>query len=121
MVAKQISKQEYLQRVHNFETNPDQWVFLGERPALIDIYASWCGPCQRLSPILDKLAEKYADKIDIYKVDVDTDREVPRAYKIKSVPTLIFAPLNADRQMMHGDMTMAQLSEAIENILLNRQ
>jgi thioredoxin-like negative regulator of GroEL len=67
------------------------------------------------------LAEKYAGKIDIYKVDVDTDRAVPRAYKIKIVPTLIFAPLNADRQMMHGDMTMAQLSEAIENILLNQQ
>ena len=70
---------------------------------------------------LDQLAEKYAGKIDIYKVDVDTDRAVPRAYKIKSVPTLIFAPLNADRQMMHGDMTMDQLSEAIENILLNQQ
>lgn len=121
MTAIQISLQEYLQRVHNFEANPDQWVFLGKRPALIDIYASWCGPCQRLSPILDQLAEKYAGKIDIYKVDVDTDRAVPRAYKIKSVPTLIFAPLNADRQMMHGDMTMAQLSEAIENILLNQQ
>ena len=65
--------------------------------------------------------QKYAGKIDIYKVDVDTDRAVPRAYKIKSVPTLIFAPLNADRQMMHGDMTMAQLSEAIENILLDQQ
>jgi thioredoxin len=121
MEAKQLSKQEYIQLVHNFEESPNQWEFLGKRPALIDIYASWCGPCQRLSPILDQLAEKYAGKIDIYKVDVDTDRAVPRAYKIKSVPTLIFAPLNADRQMMHGDMTMAQLSEAIENILLNQQ
>lgn len=121
MEAKQLSKQEFIQLVHNFEESPNQWKFLGKRPALIDIYASWCGPCQHLSPILDELAEEYAGKIDIYKVDVDSDRAVPRAYKIKSVPTLIFAPIDNDMQMMPGTMTKTQLSSAIEKILLNQQ
>ena len=76
MKAKHLTKEEFLNKVANYETNPNEWKFLGERPALIDFYATWCGPCKMLAPVLDELAEEYDGKIDIYKIDVDQEEEL---------------------------------------------
>ena len=76
MKAKHLTKEEFLNKVANYEANPNEWKFLGERPALIDFYATWCGPCKMLAPVLDELAEEYDGKIDIYKIDVDQEEEL---------------------------------------------
>ena len=90
MEAKQLSKQAYIQLVHNFEESPNQWEFLGKRPALIDIYASWCGPCQHLSPILDELAEEYAGKAKVFKADIDECQGLAAKFRIMNVPTVLY-------------------------------
>ena len=68
----EINKQDFLTKVANYEKSPEKWVSLSEKPIIVDFYANWCKPCKMISPILDKLAEKYADKIIVYKVIINT-------------------------------------------------
>ena len=88
-----INQSEFIEKVYDYKKNPDKWVYEGSKPAIIDFYADWCGPCRRLSPVLEKLAEKYKDKIVIYKVNTDKERELAAAFGITSLPTLVFIPL----------------------------
>ena len=63
MTAIHLTKEGFRRRVADFEQTTE-WKFLGSRPALIDFYASWCGPCKMLSPVIDELAEEYEGKVD---------------------------------------------------------
>lgn len=102
----------------NYETNPSEWKFLGERPAIVDFYATWCGPCKMLSPVLEELADEYAGKIDIYKVNVEEEEELAGVFGVRSVPTLLFVPMEGAPQMAQGALPKNVLQEAIRNVLL---
>ena len=106
----------FLRRIADIENK--EWKFLGDKPALIDFYAPWCGPCKMLSPVLDELSDEYEGKVDIYKVNVDDEEELSAVFGIRSVPTLIFVPMNGAPQMSAGALQKPQLKEAIERILL---
>ncbi|MCF2574766.1 thioredoxin [Phocaeicola barnesiae] len=119
MKATHLTKADFLTKVANYETNPNEWKFLGERPALIDFYATWCGPCKMLAPVLDELAEEYEGKIDIYKIDVDAEEELAALFGIRSVPSLLFVPMAGAPQMAQGAMPKHALKDAIQKVLLN--
>lgn len=118
MGAIHLTKGGFENRIAKIEDLANGWHFLGERPALIDFFASWCGPCQRLSPIIDELAEEYAGKVDIYKVNVDDEQELAAIFNVRSIPTLVYIPLNDEPTIVPGGMGKAQLRENIENLLL---
>ena len=107
-----------LNKVANYETSPSEWKFLGERPAIIDFYATWCGPCKMLSPVLEELAAEYAGKIDIYKINVEEEEELAGIFGVRSVPTLLFVPMEGAPQMAQGALPKNVLQEAIRNVLL---
>lgn len=113
-----LTKDEFVKRVADIENNPQTWKFLGDKPALIDFYAPWCGPCKMLSPVLEELAKEYSGRIDIYKVNVDDEEELASLFGIRSVPTLIFVPMNGNPQMAAGAMPKNQLVKAFEELLL---
>ena len=92
MATIHLTKDEFLKRVSNIEENGDSWKFLGDKPAVVDFYAQWCGPCKALSPILDEVSDEYAGKVDIYKVDVDQEEDLAVAFGIRTIPTLLFIP-----------------------------
>lgn len=119
MTAINLTKGGFLRKVSNYLANPDGWKFLGERPALIDFYAPWCGPCKSLSPVLDELAKEYAGRIDIYKVNVDDEQELASLFRIRSVPTLVFAPLEGNPHISMGAPTKSELKKALERFLQN--
>lgn len=119
MNAIHLTKQDFINKVANYEQNPNEWKFLGERPALIDFYASWCGPCKRMSPIMDELAAEYEGKVDIYKVNVESEEELAALFGIQSIPSLLFIPMTGAPQMAQGAMPKQALTDAIDNVLLN--
>lgn len=115
-----LTKADFLQKVVDYETNPKEWKYLGDKPALIDFYASWCGPCKALAPVLDELAAEYGDQIYIYKIDTEEERELAAVFGIRSIPTLLFVPMEGKPQMAQGAMPKAALKEAIDNVLLKK-
>ena len=100
-----------------FDTSLDNAKFLGDKPAIVDFSATWCGPCQRLSPILEELAKEYEGKVDIYKVDVDKCRELAEVFKISSIPAMLFIPMQGEAFMLVGLRNKAELQKEIEGIL----
>lgn len=117
----EITKSEFLKRVVDFEKSSEEWKYLGDKPCIVDFYATWCGPCKSISPILEELAAEYADKIYIYKVDTDKEQELAAAFGIRSIPTLLFVPLNGQPQISQGAMSKNMFKETIENVLLNNK
>ena len=67
-----------------------QEVIAGDKPVMIDFWATWCGPCRILSPTVDEIADEYADKITVAKCKVDDAEEIAMQFRIMSIPTLIF-------------------------------
>ena len=104
----------------NYEKNPQEWIYLGDKPCLIDFYASWCGPCKRLAPILDELAQEYAGEIYIYKIDTEKERELAAVFGVRSIPTLLFCPMGENPQIAQGALPKEQLKEAIDKVLLKK-
>ena len=113
-----LSKSEFLEKVVNYEKQPDQWNYLGDKPALIDFYADWCGPCKRLAPELERLAQEYDGQIYIYKIDTEQEQELAAVFGIRSIPTLIFVPMKGEPQVAHGALPREDLKKAIDEILL---
>lgn len=121
--AKQIytvhlTKAEFLKKVVNYETNSKEWKYLGDKPAIVDFYASWCGPCKIVAPILEELAAEYKNEIYIYKVDTDKETELSAAFGITSIPTMLFIPMGENPQVVQGALPKAELKSIINKTLL---
>ena len=67
-----------------------QETIAGDKPVMIDFWATWCGPCRILSPTVDEIADEYADRITVAKCNVDDAEEIAMQYRIMSIPTLLF-------------------------------
>ena len=113
-----MTKEQFLRKIADYEKNPDSFRFLGSRPALIDFYAGWCGPCKMLAPVLEELSDEYAGRVDIYKVDVEQEEELAALFRVRSIPTLVYIPMDGKIRVTQGAVGKPQLKEAIENILL---
>ena len=114
-----LTKADFLTKVMNYETSPDEWNYLGDKPAIIDFYADWCAPCRVIAPILEELAEEYSGKIYIYKVDIDREEELAAVFGIKTIPFLLFIPMNDNPQSARGALSKEIFKKAIEEILLD--
>lgn len=117
MSVSYLNKEDFTTKVANV-WNGGEWKYLGDKPAIIDFFATWCGPCKALSPILEEVADKYKDQIYVYKVDVDQQEELAALFNIRSVPSLLFIPMEGKPKMGRGVMPKSDLEYAIKSVLL---
>ncbi|MCX8010198.1 MAG: thioredoxin [Ignavibacteria bacterium] len=116
-MTEHLTKETFLEKVFDYENNTE-WKYNGELPAIIDFYADWCGPCKMVAPILEELSEEYAGKIKIYKVDTEVEQELAAVFGIRSIPSLLFIPMNDKPQMAMGALPKEAFVDIIDKILL---
>ena len=116
----QMNKQMFFDKVFDYTTGATEWQYLGNKPCVIDFYATWCGPCRMVAPILKDLAKEYGDKIVIYKVDTDKEKELSMAMGIQSLPTIVFIPQTGQPQVIVGAADKATFKRAIDEVLLKK-
>ena len=116
----QMNKQMFLDKVFDYTTGATEWKYQGDKPCVIDFYATWCGPCRMVAPILKDLAKEYGDSIVIYKVDTDKEKELAMAMGIQSLPTIVFIPQTDQPQEIVGAADKATFKRAINEVLLKK-
>lgn len=109
---------EYMrEHIYDYTANPQEWVYKGDKPAIIDFYADWCGPCRSLSPKLEQVAKKYAGKLTVYKVNVDNEKELASLFGVRSIPMVLFVPVKGIPTQTMGNLPMESIEEAIAQIM----
>lgn len=108
----------FIKKVWDFEKNPNNFVYKGNVPAVVDFYADWCGPCRMVTPIMEKLANEYEGRLLVYKINVDQEKDVSSVFNITSIPTVLFIPLQGKPKVRVGAMSEADYRKAIEEQLL---
>lgn len=116
----ELTKATFIEKVFNFENNPEVWNYKGDKPAIVDFYATWCGPCRITSPILSDLAAEYGGEIYVYKIDVDKEPELARLFGVRSIPMFLFIPMKDDPQVAVGALPKKSFKEVIDTFLLKK-
>jgi thioredoxin 1 len=113
---EKLTKETFKSKVFNFEQNKE-WKFEGDKPCIVDFYADWCAPCRMVAPVLDELSKEYEGKLNIYKVDTEAEQELSAIFGIRSIPSILFVPMNEQPQMAAGALPKAAFEKAIEEVL----
>ena len=113
-----LTYDKFLEEVWDFETNPQEWIYKGDVPCVIDFYADWCKPCRMVAPIMDDLAKEYEGKVKIYKVDVDKEKKLASVFQVRSIPAVLFSPKSGRPIMQAGALPKDQYVRIIEENLL---
>lgn len=116
--VQELTLDEFRRRVYDLSSDPDEQRYLGDKPAVIDFYASWCGPCRQMEPVVAAAAVEYDGRIVVYKVNIDREPEVAAAFGIRSIPAFLFVPLEGMPRMQVGAMPAERFRALIEQVLL---
>jgi len=119
-----LNKAKFLQEVWDYEASPKEWKYKGDKPAMIDFYADWCGPCKTAAPILEELSVEYSGKIVIYKVDTQVERELASVFGVSGIPAFLYIPMEGKPSMTSGIArskadTKKMFKERIDKLLTN--
>jgi len=115
-MLEHLTTETFKQKVFNYEANKE-WKFVGELPCLIDFYANWCQPCKMVAPVLEELQAEYQGKLNIYKVDTEDQQELAAIFGVKSIPSLLFVPMEGQPQMAMGALPKGSFIQAFDEVL----
>jgi thioredoxin 1 len=116
-VVNQMNGDMFKTMIWDYQKNPEQWVFNGDLPCIIDFYADWCRPCRLVSPIMEELAGEYKGRIRIFKVNTDHEKELASMFRINSIPAVMLIPKNGQPQMAVGAQPKDAYLKAISDVL----
>ena len=111
-----LTTEAFKTKVFDFEKN-NEWKFAGDKPCIVDFYADWCSPCKMLAPVLDELSQKYAGKLDVYKINTEEEQALAAAFGIQSIPSMLFVPMDGKPQMAQGALPKDALEKVISDVL----
>jgi len=114
-MTKELTKEEFIEKVFDFE-NEEEWKFKGDKPAVIDFYADWCGPCKMIAPVLEELSDEFDGLIDIYKINTETQHELASQFGIRSIPSVLFVPMDGLPQMSAGALPKDAFVNAFSDV-----
>ena len=117
MATVQLNADTFKKEIFDYTTEKE-WKFKGDKPAIIDFYADWCGPCKMVAPIMEELSEDYKDKVTIYKVDTEKEMELSMVFGIRSIPSVLFIPVDGQPMMQPGALPKNMYEKIIEKELL---
>ncbi|OIO45587.1 MAG: thioredoxin [Parcubacteria group bacterium CG1_02_37_51] len=101
---------------HVTDQNFEEEVLKAEQPVFVDFYASWCGPCKMMEPIIDELADEYKDKIKIVKLNVDENQVTAQKYQVMSIPTMLIYQKGEVMDQMVGFQEKSALKNKFDNL-----
>jgi len=110
-----LTAETFKEKVFDYITNKE-WSFKGDKPAVIDFYADWCGPCKTIAPILEELNAEM-DNVDFYKVNTEQENELASTFGIQSIPSILFIPMDGSPQMALGALPKETFKQAIAEVL----
>ena len=111
-----ITRQFFLEHIFDYRTGND-FVYNGDKPVVVDFWATWCGPCMRLLPKMEELAEKYKGKVMFYKVNADKEKDLCKHFGVQALPTLFFIPVGG-KPIVEVGATPEKYVQIIEEQLL---
>lgn len=114
--VKPLTTAEFKKEIWDYTANKD-WKYLGDKPAIVDLFATWCPPCKKLSPILEEIQKQYGNKIQVYKVDVDKEPELAGLFKASSIPLMVFIPKDGKPFTIAGLRPQEQIEQLISEKL----
>lgn len=118
--VEKLTTAEFQSKVFDFKVNKE-WKFAGKLPCIVDFYADWCRPCKIIAPYLDELAVQYKGKINVYKVNIDHEKELAGAFGISGIPAVLFCPIDGKPNMSTGAQQKAEYERMIKEILLKEK
>lgn len=118
MYTIDLNEDDFLRVVADYHLPSNQRHYLGDRPAIVDFHASWCGPCRVLGPMLEEIAAAYKGDIYVYKVDIDECEALADAYDIRSIPTTLFLPMRGQPVRMVGAIHRHEIERLVREVLL---
>lgn len=115
-----LTKETFKQKVWNYEANPNEFKYLGDKPCIIDLYADWCGWCKKIAPFMEEFCNDYDGDIYVYKINTDKEKELQAVFQAKGLPTVIFIPAKGQPTAIRGAQSKEQYEQYIKQLLLGK-
>lgn len=111
---QEISQEEFKTLISN--PNKAKWKFVGDKPVVVEFFATWCAPCRLFEPHLEAFADQNRDEFRVYKVDVDKEPALARRYGITKVPSFLFIPVEGKPKKRLGGITYQELLQQADSV-----
>lgn len=110
-----LTKETFKEKIFDYENN-NEWNYKGDKPCIIDFYADWCGPCKMVAPIMEELSKEFEGLLNVYKINTDEEQELSSLFGIRSIPSVLFIPVNDKPRMAIGAMPKQGYEKAISDV-----